>query len=184
MKIYTKTGDQGYTSNVQGGRIFKGDALIELQGGIDEINAGIGHLRSIAQKALENEMKSSIDEHLREIQYTLFRIGGDVSSLFTKNYVTAEDLAFLEIEIDGMTEQTGALRNFIYYSGNEASTYCHVVRSVIRRVERVFVRTIAEAKFDYTFDYQYINRLADYFFTLARYINNIEEQEDEIMTSK
>lgn len=175
MKIYTKTGDQGYTSNVKGERIFKGDDLIELQGAIDEVNAGIGYLRSIN--------KSTLDEQLKEIQHTLFRIGGDVSSQFSSHYVTQEDLAFLEKGIDDMTEQTGALKNFIYYSGNEAAAYCQVVRSVVRRAERAFVRVI-EGKYVYDLDYQFMNRLADYFFALARYMNHSEGQEDEIMKLK
>ncbi len=180
MKIYTKTGDQGYTSNVLGERIFKGDGLIELQGEIDEVNAGVGYLRSLTQKIFKEPEKLQIDEHLREIQYVLFRIGGDVSSQFSNHYVIQEDILVLENEIDRMTEVTGALKNFIYYSGNEAAAYCHVVRSVIRRAERFFVRAI-EGKYDYTFDYQFINRLADYLFALARYMNVIEGQDEEAM---
>lgn len=183
MKIYTKKGDQGYTSNVKGERIFKGDVQIELQGSLDEVNAGIGYLRSIVKKTIDHEQNGTLDEGLREIQYTLFKMGGDVSSQFSNHYVTKEDLISLENEMDQMTEQTGSLKNFIYYSGNEAATYCQVVRSIIRRAERVFVRAI-EGKFEYSLDYQYMNRLADYFFTLARYMNFIDGQEDEIMKLK
>lgn len=183
MKIYTKTGDEGYTSNIMGQKIFKGDPIIELQGSIDEVNACIGYLRSVGEKTLTNKVKEAIDSQLRDIQYTIFRIGGDVTSSFTSAYVTEKDVDFLENEIDKMTDKTGALKNFIYFSGNEAATYCHVVRSVVRRAEREFVRTI-NGRFDYTLDYKYINRLADYFFTLARYMNYIEGDEEEIMKLK
>ncbi|MBC7961092.1 MAG: cob(I)yrinic acid a,c-diamide adenosyltransferase [Vallitaleaceae bacterium] len=183
MKIYTKKGDQGFTTNIKGEKISKGDLMIELQGSIDEVNAGVGYLRSICNKMLTSTQKLEIDQNLKDIQHTLFRIGGDVTYQFAQLYVKEEDLQALEKGIDSMTEKTGELKNFIYYSGHVASTYCQVLRSVTRRAERVFVRAI-EGQYEATLDYQYMNRLADYFFTLGRYLNLLEGEVEEVMKLK
>lgn len=182
MKIYTKTGDKGTTSDVLGQRVSKGDIKIELQGSIDEINAGAGYLRALLKNAALSESVIDLDGGLRDIQYALFRIGGDVSSDFSQNYIKEADIEYLEQSIDIMTNTVGPLENFIYYSGSEAATYCHVVRSVVRRAERVFVRHMENK--EYNNDYQYINRLSDYLFSLARYINFLSKVPDEVMKLK
>jgi len=179
MKIYTKRGDEGTATTVLGEKLWKGDIIIELNGGIDEINANIGYLRSVVLKIKDKEQLSYINSILMEIQYTLFKLGGDVSSKFTDKYVSEGDVKFLEKEIDAMTEKLQPLKSFIYYSGVEAAAYSYVVGTVTRRVERVFARAL-EGK-EYPEDYHYINRLSDFFHTLARYINHVEGEEDEIM---
>lgn len=191
-KIYTKAGDFGYTSNALGEKISKADLRLELQGSIDEVNAGVGYLRALVMEAvnrhihreLVKELLEQVDDQLKEIQYALFRIGGDITSGFTRNYCEAKDLAFLEKAIDDMTDDTGSLSSFIYYSGTPASAYAQVVRSVTRRAERAFVRAILERYYEnvnYPTDYQFMNRLADYFFQLGRYINHVEGQTEEVM---
>ena len=182
MKIYTKTGDKGTTSDVLGQRVSKADIKMELQGSIDEINAGVGHLRALINITDSNEITTNIDNTLRDIQYTLFMIGSDVSSDFNNNYVKVSDISSLEQSIDIMSNIVGQLQSFIYYSGNQASTYCQVVRSVVRRAERVFVRHMENKRFN--LDYQFVNRLSDYLFTLSRYINHISETSEEIMKLK
>ena len=179
MKIYTKTGDKGTTSDVLGNRVSKGDIKIELQGSIDEVNAGVGYLRALLKKVNSSTASLDTDKALRDVQYALFRIGGDISSDFSQNYIKEADIEFLEQSIDTMTGAVGPLENFIYYSGNEAAAYCHVVRSIVRRAERVFVRFM-EGK-EYTPDYQYINRLSDFFFSMSRYINFQDNIPDEAM---
>lgn len=182
MKIYTKTGDKGTTSDVLGQRVSKGAMKIELQGSVDEVNAGIGHLRALIKSEILCEAKIDLDETMRDIQYALFRIGGDISSDFSSNYIKPSDIEQLERSIDTMTNAAGPLESFIYYSGSSAAAYSHVVRSVVRRAERVFVRHL-EGK-DYNLDYQYINRLSDYMFSLARYINFLSGTPDEEMKMK
>jgi len=182
LKIYTKTGDKGTTSDVLGQRVSKGAVKIELQGSIDEINAGVGYLRSLLGDALTGEAVANIDESLRDVQHALFRIGGDVSSDFNQSYISETDIGSLEHSIDIMTNAAGPLESFIYYSGSRAAAYCHVVRSVTRRAERVFVRFM-EGK-EYNLDYQYINRLSDFLFSLARYINFLAQIPDEAMKLK
>lgn len=182
MGIYTKTGDKGTTSDVLGQRVSKADIKMELQGSIDEINAGIGHLRALFGILNIDETTINIDITLKDIQYTLFMIGSDVSSDFNNHYVKASDISSLEQSIDSMTTTVGQLQNFIYYSGNQVSTYCQVVRSVVRRAERVFVKYMENK--EYNLDYQFVNRLSDFLFSLSRYINYISETSEEIMKLK
>ncbi|MGE5678680.1 MAG: cob(I)yrinic acid a,c-diamide adenosyltransferase [Pseudomonadota bacterium] len=179
MKIYTKTGDKGTTSDVLGNRVSKGDMKIELQGSIDEVSAGIGYLRALLKKGCPVEEAASADLGLRDVQYALFRIGGDVSSDFISNYIREADIEALEQSIDKMSGDAGELTSFIYYSGCEAAAYCHVVRTVARRAERVFVRHMEDKA--YNLDYQYVNRLSDYLFSMARYINFLMQVPDEAM---
>lgn len=183
MVVYTKKGDKGKTSNVLGKVYSKSYILIELQGGIDEINANIGVLRCKLGGNVPNvqELKR-IDAFLKKVQYNLFLLGTEVSMEFTKNMVKPAETQSLEQEIDYMTERMQPLKNFIYQSGNEASVLSHVVRSVTRRVERVFVRISEEQNCPES--YQYINRLSDYFFTLARYLNHINGKEEEVLIIK
>ena len=174
MKIYTKKGDKGYTTNLLGEAVHKSDAILDLQGTVDEVNAMIGYLRALVMKDYKD-----IDEELREIQYALFRIGADITTKFQAVKVVEEDVGFLEQNIDRMTEAFGVQTSFIYYSGHNSATYAQVVRSVVRRAERTFVAAFNGE--EYPIDLQYLNRLADYFYALARYLNHRYDIEDEKM---
>ncbi len=179
MKIYTKTGDKGTTSDVLGQRVSKGDIKIDLQGSVDEINANIGYLRALIQNTPLQSSSMDIDAVLRDIQYSLFKIGSDISSNFAYLFVQETDITMLEQGIDTMTSEVGALEHFIYYSGTAASSYCQVARSVTRRAERIFVRFLENQ--EYNLDYQFVNRLSDFLFTLARYLNHLAGSQEELM---
>lgn len=184
-KIYTKTGDKGYTTNLLDKKYSKADIEMELQGGIDEINANIGLLRNVVVTSnlkCDKTKLSKIDELLKKIQYHLYLIGIEVSTEFTENYVGEEEVKFLEEGIDDIVDQTEPMKSFIYYSGNNPAAFSHVIRTLVRRVERVFVRALEDR--EYPKSYQYINRLSDYFFSLARYINYIDGIKDEPMVLK
>lgn len=180
MKIYTKNGDKGYTKNILGEAIKKSDDMLELQGSVDEVNATIGYLRSI----LSGE-SDEIDQLLRAIQYTVFKLGSDVTYNFTKQLVTEADVKRLEEAIDCMTGELEQQTSFLYYSGHSTATYTQIIRSVVRRAERAFVRYYKGST--YPVDMQYLNRLADYFYVLARYLNhryNIKEEKMIIESSE
>ncbi len=181
MTIYTKKGDAGMTSTVTGEKVSKASQLLELQGTIDEINAHIGVLTNICCENMVGKEIKQVVEQLRNIQYALFRMGTDVSSSFTKSYIKESEISELEKHIDFMQDKTGLLKNFIYYSGTKSATYTHVIRTVTRRAERIFARLLTE---HVPHDYKYINRLSDYFFALARYLNHLEEAEEAIMVLK
>lgn len=176
MKIYTKTGDQGYTSTLGGKRVKKSDPVIALQGTVDEVNGNLGYLAYLCESQMSHRDSVNIVLNIRKIQKHLFLIGSDISSGFTKQGITDVDVKYLEDEIDRMTETTGSLNHFIFYSGCGPATYGQVVRSVVRRADRCFVEALGDST--YPQDYQYINRLADYLFELSRYINVLENAEE------
>jgi cob(I)alamin adenosyltransferase len=180
MDIYTKKGDHGSTSNLLGETLSKADIILQLQGDIDETNAYIGHLRATISADHPNVI---IDRSLRNCQYSLFRIGSDVATKFNKEYIQTSDIEKLEKSIDEMTSKAGELKNFIYYNGTISATMCQVIRSVVRRSERTFVTVLQylEWEGDFPIGYQYVNRLSDYFFTLARYFNFMQGVNDDIM---
>jgi cob(I)alamin adenosyltransferase len=180
LSIYTKKGDRGTTSNVLGNIYSKADIMIELQGGVDEINANVGLLRSKLWNDVPNVQElQKIDVFLKKIQYNLFLLGVEISMEFTKSKVRLAEVEVMEQEIDYMTNRMNPLKNFIYQSGSEAAAQAHVVRSITRRVERVFVRTLEGREFPES--YKYLNRVSDYFFTLARFLNNLASNPEEIL---
>ena len=188
MKIYTRKGDFGQTSTFKNEAVSKGSRLIELQGSIDEVNSQIGYLRAMILKdGSDHRYQLLINvllDELRQVQQSLFRIGVDITNKFTSNNIQEKDVKKLEQSIDSMEIKTGKLESFIYLSGHESACYAHVVRSTTRRSERNFVKWIEEIKkenpqFIIPVDYQYMNRLADYMFQVARYLNwffNVNEE--------
>lgn len=187
MNIYTRKGDFGQTTNVQGESLSKSSPLLSLQGTIDEVNSCIGHLRSLMKKSATSLDGSSahslqkLDTSLKERQFQLYLIGTDISNNFVTQQISPEMTTHLEEQIDSMLLATGELRDFIYLSGHESATYAHVLRSVIRRAEREFVTYIEASQCTVVpEDYKFINRLADYVFQLARYLNHLFKIEEEV----
>lgn len=184
-KIYTKTGDKGYTTNLLDKKYSKADIEMELQGGIDEVNAYVGLLRSKLQFSTVNYERNtivSLDNILKQIQYHLYLVGIEISTEFSEAHITEDEISLLEKEIDFMVDNTEPMKSFIYYFGSENSTTCHIIRTIVRRVERVFVRALNDTT--YPKSYNYINRLSDFFFAFSRYINYLDGQKDEPMLLK
>ena len=165
---YTKTGDQGQTSLIGGLRVAKYDDRVEAYGTVDELSAFIGVLYD--QEGVTAEMKSVFDT----IQNKLFTIeshfaldeNAEVKKMIP--VLTADDVAFLEHEIDAMNAQLPELKSFVIPGGNLKASHAHVCRTVCRRAERQGWRLAAQHPID-TVDLQYLNRLSDYFFVLARF---------------
>jgi cob(I)alamin adenosyltransferase len=172
LKIYTKNGDKGYTKNVKGDAVKKSSQILELQGTVDEVNATVGYLRSqihIDMPLIELELKS--------IQHALFRLGIDITYGFDIERIIEDDVKALEVGIDRMSDVFAKEFSFLYYSGHHSATYAHVIRATVRRAERAFVRAYEGE--DYPVDLQFLNRLADYFYALARYINHYHNMPNE-----
>jgi cob(I)alamin adenosyltransferase len=174
MKIYTKTGDTGFTSLFGGARISKDDIRIEAYGTVDELNAFVGTLYDACP---HDETK----QILFAIQNKLFNIGSvlacDPSSDFKLEGVGAEDVALIEQSIDIMEAALAPLKNFILPSGHLLISASHVCRTVCRRAERRVVALHKTAHVDEPIAV-YLNRLSDYFFVLARYfaiLMNVDE---------
>lgn len=174
MKIYTKTGDKGSTALVGGTRVSKSNLRLECYGTIDELNSHLG----LAADFLEDK---ALKQSFLEIQYRLFSVGADLANESDSRkkvpVIRTEDIEFLEKEIDTFNSELEAMKFFILPGGHKAASFCHVARTVCRRVERLTVR-LAETEQVNEMNIKYLNRLSDYLFVAARKIlkdNNIDE---------
>lgn len=171
MKIYTKKGDRGETSLIGGTRVPKSHVRIVAYGTVDELNAHIGVVRGGLP------VDGAEAEFLGDIQNELFVIGGLLAADPVKNRMELPQLdkasiGRMEGAIDGMNEALEELRAFILPAGHVAVAQCHVARTVCRRAERAVVR-LDEASGEHGVDpliLEYLNRLSDYLFVLARKI--------------
>ena len=177
MKIYTKTGDKGETSLVGGERTPKNSPLIEAYGTIDELNASIGLiLAEIACPELE------------KIQQELFTIGGLLATpvndwvKYWKDVDIQQLINELEKEIDTKSEGLPPMKSFILPGGSRAIAQIHFSRTICRRAERNIVNITNENK-HYLLLLQYVNRLSDFLFILARYYHKIQNVDEIIWKS-
>lgn len=166
MKIYTKTGDNGKTTLIGGKRVAKSDLYVEAYGSLDELNSLVGLLNSLSAEPL-----------LEEIQRDLFGMGAHLASCCSRS--VSVDPHKLEEAIDKMQERLPAIGGFVLPGGSTRGSLAHVCRATCRRVERRMValqdeNISAEAL-------AYINRLSDYFFVLARYLNFIDKKEENLL---
>ncbi len=161
MKIYTKKGDKGKTSIIGGERVDKDDLRVESYGNVDELNSVLGLLTS---------MTDVHKDKLQLIQSTLFEIGSELASVEYRNVVKTEDVEELEKWIDEMSLKLIPLRSFILPGGSQASSVAHIARTVARRTERSVVRLMKTTEIPEEI-VAYVNRLSDYLFVLARFIN-------------
>ncbi len=168
MKIYTKTGDDGTTALFSGGRVTKDHLRVEAYGTVDELNSVIGIARA-------HHPSRQTDTLLERIQNQLFHLGADLATPMDAKAdwiirITADNILWLEQSIDEMTADLHELKQFILPGGSVVGAHLHLARTVARRAERCAVRLSAqEAIGDYVI--QYLNRLSDWLFTLARWEN-------------
>ncbi|MBK0370065.1 cob(I)yrinic acid a,c-diamide adenosyltransferase [Flavobacterium agrisoli] len=172
MKIYTKTGDKGTTSLFGGDRVSKDHIRIESYGTIDELNSYIGLIR-------DQEIHSSYKTALIEIQDRLFTIGAILATPAEKEVlkngqlrlqglgILNSDIEFLEKQIDSMEENLSPMTHFVLPGGHQTVSYCHITRCVCRRAERLTVH-LSQIEAVPEIVIQYLNRLSDYLFVLAR----------------
>lgn len=168
MRLYTRTGDKGKTSII-GGRVEKDDIRVEAYGTVDEVNCFVGQ----AVTQLDPEIFADILSDLEKIQHELFDCGGDLANV-TKNRelkLTKESVEYLEKKIDELIVEAPKLERFILPGGAPAAASIHLARTVTRRAERLVVSLVkADPEISET-AMQFLNRLSDYFFALARVIN-------------
>lgn len=168
-KVYTKTGDKGYTSLLGGSKVLKNNLRIEAYGTIDELNSFVGllsdHLGTDKSKFI------NVNPQLYTIQNTLFKIGSIVSKDPLKDIgfelpsINEDHIKTLENWIDQMDGNLEELKNFIIPGGHIFISTAHICRTVCRRAERLCVLESIPNEI-----LVYLNRLSDYFFVLARYI--------------
>lgn len=169
MRIYTKTGDAGQTSLADNQRVSKADPRLETYGTADELNAWVGLLRATLQQTAACR---DSDTQLLWIQNKLFNLGASLSAA-PGEWLTADDTLQLEHWIDDMQAALPPLRAFILPAGSETVAQCHICRTITRRLERLMV-AIDHPRPD---ERQFVNRLSDYFFVLARSVGEKEHIE-------
>jgi len=165
VKIYTKTGDLGETSLLNGTRVSKAHDRVEAYGTLDELNAYIGWIRDM-------ETDPGHREILLRIQNNLFaaeaRIAADPGKpVKDLPHLPEEEIMLLEQEIDAMTSSLPPLKHFILPGGHPQVSRIHIARTVCRRAERCLVRLGKSSEVPPVV-VRYLNRLSDFFFVLAR----------------
>lgn len=168
MKIYTKTGDSGETSLFAGGRVRKDHARVEAYGTVDELNSVLGVVRS-------HDLPERAHDWLERIQNELFTIGADLATPQTARaeWLVRLDVGpveALEAAIDQMEAELPELKHFILPGGTPAAAMLHLARTTCRRAERRCVELEAGEPINHQI-IVYLNRLSDFLFTLARWVN-------------
>ncbi len=170
-KIYTRGGDQGQTSLVDGSRLPKHAIRIEAYGTVDEASSVIGLARLHTGGKAET---ADIDAALSRIQNDMFDLGADLATpgLDMENALRIQpaQVERLEQEIDALNAELQPLNSFILPGGSPASAYLHLARTVVRRAERMTTAAAQQEPIN-PVAIQYLNRLSDYMFVLARYLN-------------
>jgi cob(I)alamin adenosyltransferase len=159
-KIYTRTGDDGTTGLGDGSRTPKESARIEAIGAVDELNSTVGLVLAVP------DLPIPVIGVLHEVQHDLFDLGGELS-IPGHTIIAAAHIERLERALDEFNDKLPPLREFILPSGGPATAACHLARAIARRAERQVWRlkateTVADAL------PQYLNRLSDLLFVLAR----------------
>lgn len=177
-KIYTKTGDKGETGLFAGPRVPKCHLRIEATGDVDELNAILG-VTKVA------DLPKEVEPLVSQIQHDLFAVGAEMATPKPAEQdmvlLQASHVKSLEQAIDRFDQQVPPLRQFILPGGTSTAAQLHLARTVCRRAERRVVELAQspDAEPVSPFILEYLNRLSDLLFVLARFVN---EQSGEVET--
>ena len=166
MKIYTRTGDDGSTGMLRGGRVAKDDTGPEAYGTVDEAVSALGVARALA----DGEFAAAV---LR-VQRDLFVVGAELATgaenrdklIDGVNRATVSMVGSLEKAIDAVVAEVGMPTEFVVPGGDPVAASVDVARTVVRRAERASVALLADH--GESLVVPYLNRLADYLYMLAR----------------
>jgi cob(I)alamin adenosyltransferase len=176
VKIYTKAGDRGDTRLFDGTKVRKHDERVEAYGDVDELNSFIGAASSFIEDGALAAM-------LANIQKDLFSVGAQLADPGFKDQSKAkfqiprERITALENAIDSFETELAPLRQFILAGGGHAGALLHVARTICRRAERRVVRLSEKVEVNANV-IEYLNRLSDFLFVIARVINHREGKEE------
>lgn len=161
-KIATRTGDDGTTGLGDNTRVSKNSLRVHAMGDIDELNSNIGVL-------LCEDLPKPVRQLLVQIQHELFNLGGELS-IPGFELIKHDAVLGLDNALAVYNSQLPALQEFILPAGTRAASLAHVCRTVARRAERAVVALEEQAPLKAT-PRQYLNRLSDLMFVLARVLN-------------
>jgi cob(I)alamin adenosyltransferase len=166
LKIYTKTGDDGTTGLLYGGRVAKDAPLMQINGTVDEAQAAMGVARA------ESESGSELDGVLTQLERELYVLMAEVATDPThrsklvagKTLVTEDMVTALEVRIDDLISRVSMPTEFVIPGSNRTSAALDLSRTVVRRAERLLVSAPIEG----SLVGRYLNRLSDLLWALAR----------------
>jgi cob(I)alamin adenosyltransferase len=168
-QIATRTGDAGTTGLGDNSRVSKNSLRVHAMGDVDELNSNIGVL-------LCEELPDGVRELLVEIQHQLFNLGGELS-IPGFELLKPEAVLALDHALDEHNATLPKLQEFILPAGTRAASLAHVCRTVARRAERAVVALGNEEAIKDA-PRQYLNRLSDLMFVLARVLNRMHGGDD------
>ena len=168
-QIATRTGDNGTTGLGDNSRVSKDSLRVHAMGDVDELNSNIGLL-------LCEELPPAVQGLLVEIQHQLFNLGGELS-IPGFELLKVDAVAALDAALEAHNAQLPRLQEFILPAGTRAAALAHVCRTVARRAERSVV-ALGAAESIHDTPRQYLNRLSDLMFVLARVLNRMNGGDD------
>ena len=164
-KIYTRSGDKGNTRLANGEEVSKDSLRVTAYGEVDELNSVIGF-------ALTQGPDTTPAQFLSDIQHTLFDLGGELASAgMITSLVSPQQVKVLEQHIDEINADLPPLDEFILPGGSTPAAALHLARTVCRRAERAII-TLDRTEAVAAEIIQYMNRLSDLLFVMARYGNH------------
>jgi cob(I)alamin adenosyltransferase len=161
-QIATRTGDDGTTGLGDGQRVPKDHLRVQAMGDVDELNSQLGVL-------LAEPLPADVRELLVVVQHELFNLGGELSM---PGFELLKAAAVLRLD-EALAQHNAALprlKEFILPAGTRGASLAHVCRTVARRAERAVVALAAHEAVNAA-PRQYLNRLSDLLFVLARVLN-------------
>ncbi len=181
-KIYTRTGDQGETGLVSGNRTLKSDLRIDLYGELDELNSRLGFCGSLLSDELELQ---PIVHFLHNVQSAIFDLGSNLAcevehrATYQLPQISDEFVGDIELEIDKLDADLEPLKNFILPGGTALAASVHLCRTNARTVERKLIHYHDLSREELPQNsIRFLNRLSDYLFVLARYVNKTKKVEE------
>ncbi len=174
-RIYTKGGDKGQTSLVNGRRVAKDDPKVAAYGDVDELNAFIGLARTSAEElAASHPAMGAFARTLLRVQHELFNLGSilatDADAVHPQQPRVAEaDVAALESDMDAKNAGLPRLKSFVLPGGCRLNTELHACRTICRRAERTVITLGRQEEID-PWAVRYLNRLSDALFVWSRWV--------------
>lgn len=173
-RVYTRSGDQGETSLVGGGRVPKDSQRIVAYGTVDELNASLGLVRAFAAERSEPYVDSDLIPLLKRLQNELFDLGSQLATPPAAEYeqmwkVSENEIRELEAEMDRRQEELAPLKSFVLPGGGTLGALLHQARTICRRSE-VEVLRLSRQESVSPLLIGYLNRLSDLLFVLSRWV--------------
>ena len=182
-KIYTRTGDDGTTGMADGSRVSKADLRFDAMGKIDLLNSQIGLLRGYltqdnhTQNSQNQPNHSQFDAKLSRLQHQLFNLGGELAMPEYRG-ILAEYVTELENQIDEWNTHLPPLKDFILPAGTIVTSQVHIARCYCRDAERLLVALNSRDDNVSPLSLQFINRLSDWLFVLARVVARLDDGQE------